>query len=382
MYPLEDILVVSVEQAVAAPVCTARLCEAGARVIKIERETGDFARGYDSVAGGDSSYFIWTNLGKESLVLDFKDPDDADLLHRILSKTDVFVQNLAPGALERAGFGSTALRERYPRLITCDITGYGSNPAVAGMKAYDLLVQGESGLLSISGGKTELGRVGVSICDINAGMNAQAGILEALIARDKTGTGSGIEISLFGTAADWMTVPLLHHDYGGKAPDRAGLNHPSIAPYGGYATRDGHTVIIAIQNEREWARFCDRVLENPALPGDSRFSSNNDRVKNRTELDEIILAVTTGLDRDELIVKLKHGDIAFGSVNSIADLSGHPALIRRTGISSSGKAVAFPARAIVNSELPTDSARSRNTAPALGQHNEAIRQEFEQPQSK
>ena len=215
MKPLEGILVVAIEQAVAAPVCTARLCEAGARVIKIERETGDFARGYDNVAGGDSSYFLWNNRGKESLVLDFKNQDDAALLHKILGDADVLVQNLAPGALKRSGFGSAALRERYPRLITCDISGYGDNESVSGMKAYDFLVQAESGLVSISGGVNELGRVGVSICDISAGMNAHAGVLEALLARQITGKGSGVQVSLFGTAADWMTVPLLHSDYGG-----------------------------------------------------------------------------------------------------------------------------------------------------------------------
>jgi crotonobetainyl-CoA:carnitine CoA-transferase CaiB-like acyl-CoA transferase len=225
MAPLEGILVVTVEQAVAAPLCTARLCEAGARVIKVERAGGDFARGYDSVAGGNSSYFLWTNAGKESLVLDFKDVNDAALLHRILEQADVLVQNLAPGALERSGFGNETLRRKNPRLITCDISGYGDNEAVAGMKAYDFLVQAESGLVSISGGKNELGRIGVSICDISAGMNAHAGILEALLGRAQTGEGSSVKVSLFGTAADWMTVPLLHHDYGGKAPGRAGL-HP------------------------------------------------------------------------------------------------------------------------------------------------------------
>ena len=316
MLPLEGILVVSIEQAVAAPVCTARLREAGARVIKIERESGDFARGYDHVASGDSSYFLWTNLGKESLVLDFKNQDDADLLHRILAKADVFVQNLAPGALERAGFGSESLRKQYPQLITCDITGYGSNPGVQNMKAYDFLVQAESGLVSISGGENELGRVGVSICDINAGMNAHAGVLEAIMLRGRSGQGSGFEVSLFGTAADWMTVPLLHSDYGGKAPKRAGLNHPSIAPYGGYLTRDGETVIVAIQNEREWKRFCDRVLERPEVATDPRFSSNANRVSNRTELDAIISGITETLSRKQFISRLTDGDIAFGSVNS------------------------------------------------------------------
>ncbi len=379
MLPLEGILVVSIEQAVAAPVCTARLCEAGARVIKIERESGDFARGYDSVAGGDSSYFIWTNLGKESLVLDFKESDDAALLHRILEKADVFIQNLAPGAMQRAGFGSRSLRQAYPRLITCDITGYGNNPEVAKMKAYDFLVQAESGLVSISGGENELGRVGVSICDINAGMNGHAGILEALIERNRSGKGAGIEISLFGTAADWMTVPLLHSDYGGKAPGRAGLNHPSIAPYGGYQTVDGETVIVAVQNEREWSRFCESVLGAPELTTDSRFDSNRNRVENRKEMDQIILGVTTTLSRAQLTERLKQGDIAYGSVNSVEDLSRHPALERRTGISSSGNPVNFPARPIKFTDRQEGQGEDQSKipcAPAIGQHSEQIRKEF------
>ena len=373
--PLEGTLVVSVEQAVAAPVCTARLCEAGARVIKIERDSGDFARGYDSVAGGDSSYFVWANLGKESLVLDFKEPEDAALLHRILAQADVFVQNLAPGALARAGFASETLRQRYPKLVTCDISGYGSNESVQSMKAYDLLVQAESGLVSISGGKNELGRVGVSICDINAGMNAHAGILEALINRDKTGNGGGIEVSLFGTAADWMTVPLLHHDYGGKAPGRAGLNHPSIAPYGGYDTRDGQVVIVAIQNEREWQRFCKTVLELPEIVSDKRFDTNSHRVANRPQLDEIISGVTLTLSRDEFINRLLSADVAYGSVNSIADLSGHPALTRREGISSHGKPVSLPSRAI-HHLAPIQATEDPYRAPRIGEHSESIRQEF------
>ncbi len=377
MLPLEDILVVSIEQAVAAPVCTARLSEAGARVIKIERVTGDFARGYDNVAGGDSSYFFWANLGKESLTLDFKNCEDQKLLHKIIARADVYVQNLAPGALQRAGFGSDALRDRYPHLITCDITGYGSNQAVQNMKAYDFLVQAESGLVSISGGKNECGRVGVSICDINAGMNAHAGILEALIRKMKTGEGSGIEVSLFGTAADWMTVPLLHYDYAGRAPARAGLNHPSIAPYGGYRTADGQTVIIAVQNQREWAGFCKQVLGRAELADDPRFMDNKHRVDNRNEMDKIILSITDTLTRNEFVEKLANADIAYGVVNDIAGLSSHPALTRRSGISSQGEVIHFPARPIhqktnMSNQQDTDQPQS----PRIGQHNQAIRREF------
>jgi crotonobetainyl-CoA:carnitine CoA-transferase CaiB-like acyl-CoA transferase len=377
MKPLEGVLVVAIEQAVAAPVCTARLCEAGARVIKIERDTGDFARNYDDVAGGDSSYFLWNNRGKESLVLDFKDQDDAALLHSILERADVLVQNLAPGALKRSGFGSALLRKKYPRLITCDISGYGDNESVSGMKAYDFLVQAESGLVSISGGVNELGRVGVSICDISAGMNAHAGILEALLARQKTGKGSGVEVSLFGTAADWMTVPLLHYDYGEKAPGRAGLHHPSIAPYGGYTTADNEIVIVAIQNEREWKRFCEHVLMKPEVAIDPRFDSNKNRVRNRVAMDRIILAVTQCMARKTIIQRLDAADVAFGSVNSVKDLSIHPALKRRQAISSTGAYIEFPARPIFRTGMGDDPDQpSRSTVPALGQHTEHIRKEF------
>lgn len=375
MKPLEGILVVAIEQAVAAPVCSAKLCEAGARVIKIERETGDFARGYDDVAGGDSAYFLWSNCGKESLVVDFKKQDDAALLYRILEQTDVLIQNLAPGALQRSGFGSETLRAKYPQLITCDISGYGSNESVAKMKAYDFLVQAESGLVSISGGLNELGRVGVSICDISAGMNAHAGVLEALLSRQKTGKGMGIEVSLFGSAADWMTVPLLHNDYGGKAPARAGLHHPSIAPYGGYGTADDEMVIIAIQNESEWKRFCEQVLEQPEVAQDPRFNNNKNRVNNRQAMDEIILAVINSLLRSDAIQRLEIANIAFGSVNSIMDLSNHPALQRRTGLSSTGKPIEFPARPIQkNPHICDDS--SPTAVPKLGEHSHRIRAEF------
>ncbi len=375
MGPLEGILVIAIEQAVAAPFCTSRLCEAGARVIKIERKSGDFARAYDSVAGGDSSYFLWLNRNKESLVMDFKDERDAALLHNLLAQADVFVQNLGPGALERAGFGSEDLRKKYPRLITCDITGYGHNESVTKLKAYDFLVQAESGLVSISGGRKEMGRIGVSVCDISAGMNAHAGILEALIAREKSGTGAGLEVSLFGTAADWMTVPLLHFDYGGKTLSRAGLHHPSIAPYGGYQTLDNQTVIIAIQNEREWSRFCTRTLQNPELLADVRFDSNNNRVKNRTAMDEYILAVFETLTKNEVLSRLQESDIAYGSVNSVYDLSRHVALQRQTGISSQGVEIRFPARPIFHKDS-NGAPREAGRVPGIGEHTENIRKEF------
>ena len=376
MQPLEGLLVVAIEQAVAAPLCTARLCEAGARVIKIERPTGDFARGYDSVAHGDSSYFIWLNQNKESLVLDFKQADDAALLHRILRQADVVVQNLAPGALPRAGFASAALREQYPRLITCDISGYGNSPAVAGMKAYDFLVQAESGLVSISGGRQEPGRIGVSLCDIGAGMAAHAGILEALLLRAANGRGSGLAVSLFGVAADWMTVPLLHCDYAGKAPERTGLHHPSIAPYGGYAVKHGEVVIVAVQNEREWRRFCATVLARADLAASPLFADNRARVKNRTELDRLILHVSQSLSREDFIQRLKQADIAYGAVNSVADFSAHAGLHRRSVGSSSGGSVKLAQRPIVATYQQDADCRADSRAPTIGQHTQALRDEF------
>jgi itaconate CoA-transferase len=250
MRPLEGLLVVALEQAVAAPYCSSRLADAGARVIKIERPEGDFARGYDASVGGLSSYFVWLNRGKQSLVADIKNPDDSALLHRLLAKADVFIQNLAPGAAERAGFGSEDLRRLYPRLITVDVSGYGAGHSYTEMKAYDLLVQAESGLASITGHPAGPGRVGVSVCDIACGMAAHAAVLEALIARGITGEGSRLEVSLFDGMADWMNVPLLYFEGTGKAVERVGLAHPSICPYGAFETADGKLVLISIQNER------------------------------------------------------------------------------------------------------------------------------------
>ena len=264
--PLKGLLVVAMDQAVAAPYCASRLADAGARVIKIERPEGDFARGYDKVANGQSSYFVWLNRGKESICLDIKTPEDKALLERLIGRADVFIQNLAPGAMKRAGFGSAELRARHPRLITVDISGYGEEGEYASMKAYDLLVQAESGLAYITGRAEGPGRVGVSACDIACGMHAYAAVLEALLSRAITGQGKGIAVSLFDGMADWMTVPLLQYEGTGKNPPRIGLAHPSICPYGAFQTKDGHDVLIAIQNEREWASFCAHFLDEPNLP--------------------------------------------------------------------------------------------------------------------
>ncbi len=371
MLPLDNILVVTLEQAVAAPFCSSRLADAGARVIKVEREGGDFARAYDSVVHGESGYFVWLNRGKESLVLDIKNPQDAALLERILARADVFIQNLAPGATERAGFGSSRLRQDYPRLITCDISGYGEEGEYSQMKAYDMLVQAESGMCSITGSPEQPGRIGVSACDVACGMYSYMAILEAIISRERSGEGSAIRTSMFDCMADWMTVPLLLHDYAGKAPKRTGLSHPMIQPYGAYKTKGGRPILIAIQNEWEFVRFCDEVLERPELKDDARFSSNPARVENVDALREIIESVFIAFNRGELIDRLRNSKIAYGEINDVAALSRHPALRRIEVGAPSGPVslVAPPARVDAG-------ALKLRPVPALGAHSEAIRAEF------
>lgn len=370
MKPLEGILVVSIEQAVAAPMATCRLADAGARVIKVERPSGDFARGYDSVVHGEASYFVWLNRGKESLVLDLKAAGDMALLERILAQADVFVQNLAPGATTRMGIGSDTLRERFPRLITCDISGYGDGD-YSYMKAYDFLVQCESGLVAVSGAEEELGRIGVSICDIGTGINAFGGIMQALFLRERTGRGSSIKLSLFDTAAEWMQVPLAHHEFGGKAPRRVGLNHPSIAPYGGYETGDGEIVVIAIQNNREWARFVAEILAQPEMIDDPLYATNNARVANREQMNAAINRVFGRYTRAELLPRLREAGIAYGSVNSVADLSAHPALRRRSMMVNDELA-----QLIAPAIITGDDDSMYAPVPSLGEHTDKIRQEF------
>jgi crotonobetainyl-CoA:carnitine CoA-transferase CaiB-like acyl-CoA transferase len=370
-WALDGLLVVSLEQAVAAPYCTSRLADGGARVIKVERAEGDFARGYDQAARGLSSYFVWLNRGKQSLVADIKNPDDAALLHAILARADVFVQNLAPGAAARAGFDSAALRARHPRLITVDISGYGDAPGYAAMKAYDLLVQAESGLAAITGHPAGPGRVGVSVCDIACGMAAHAAVLEALIARGRTGQGRGLSTSLFAGMADWMAVPLLFYEGTGAAPRRVGLAHPSICPYGAFATQDGALVLVAIQNEREFAAFCAGVLREPDLPAQPGYETNVIRVHNRTTVDARIAAVFGALGRDEIVARLRAAGTAYGFVNEVAELARHPAL-RRVTVATQNGPVAIPAPPVT----PAEGAASLGPVPALGEHSAVIRAEF------
>lgn len=366
---LDGLLVVSLEQAVAAPYCASRLADAGARVVKIERPEGDFARGYDAVAKGQASYFVWLNRGKQSLVADIKDKADAALLHRMLAKADVFIQNLMPGAAARAGFGSAELRGKYPRLVTVDISGYGDEGPYAAMKSYDMLVQAETGLASVTGGPEAPGRVGVSVCDIAAGMYAHQAILEALIARGRTGEGRAIKVSLFDGMADWMAVPLLHHDYGGKAPGRVGLAHPSVAPYSAFTSADGVPIVISVQNDREWADFCTGVLGEPGRP---EFATNVLRVRNRAALDAHIASFFARHDRAELTARLLKAKIAFGEVNDVARFSKHPQL-RRVEIETPGGPVAIPAPPPVVDGVR---APALGPVPSVGEHSAAIRAEF------
>ncbi len=371
MGALDGLLVLSLEQAVAAPYCSCRLADAGARVIKIERPEGDFARGYDAAVHGLSSYFVWLNRGKQSLVADLKDPDDAALLHRILARADVFIQNLAPGAAVRAGFGSATLRARHPRLITVDITGYGTGHDYADMKAYDLLVQAESGVASITGHPAGPGRVGVSACDIACGMSAHAAVLEALISRGVTGRGRDLQCSLFDGMADWMTVPLLYTEGTGRVPARLGLAHPSICPYGAFATEDGALVLISIQNEREWAGFCAGFLDEPHLASAPGFDSNNARVANRPAVDGHIAAAFLRLSRDAVAARLRAARTAYGFVNDVPALARHPAL-RRTAVHTPGGAVQLVAPPVIqDGEAP-----ALGPVPEIGEHSTSIRDEF------
>ncbi len=376
MAALEGLLVVAIEQAVAAPLCTARLRDAGARIIKVEREEGDFARRYDTAACGDSSYFAWLNHGKESLVLDFKLAEDASVLRRILSKADVLVQNLSAGALTRAGFDLAELRTKFPALITCDISGYASDTQYHNKKAYDLLIQAESGLVDISGGPGEPGRIGVSLCDIGAGATAHAAVLEALVQRGRTGSGAGVSVSLFDVAAEWMSVPLIHAETGTGSPKREGLRHPSIAPYGAYASSDGKLTLLSIQNEREWLRFSRDVLQQEAIASDKRFVSNDARVKNRQELDDIIATITQGIDATTFRDRLQQADIAFGALNSVDEFGEHPALRRRSVINSSGRPLSLPAHPAIGLHQLDTEVNKAPAVPQIGAHTEAIRAEF------
>jgi itaconate CoA-transferase len=327
MLPLEGITVIAVEQAVAAPFCSSRLADAGAHVIKVERPEGDFARAYDAAAKGQSSYFVWLNRGKDSVVVDLATKEGRQHLEQLISTADVLLQNLKPGSMDRLGFSLERLTKDYPALICCTITGYGDDGPYAERKAYDLLIQAESGLASITGSADGPSRVGVSIVDIATGATAHAAILEALIARGRSGKGADIRISMFDVMADWLAVPLLNSE-AGNPPKRMGLAHPSIAPYGVFRSKDGKDILISIQSEREWKKLCAEVLGQPDLPGDPRFASMVERVRNRQLTDKTVGDSFAALTRDELLKRLSDADIAFAEVNTMADLAVHPHLRR------------------------------------------------------
>ncbi|MEJ6682527.1 MAG: CaiB/BaiF CoA-transferase family protein [SAR86 cluster bacterium] len=376
MGDLSGITVVSLEQAVAAPYVSGRLAEAGARVIKIERPEGDFARGYDQFVLGQSAYFVWLNAGKESVTLDLRDDNDKALLRNMLTTADVFIQNLAPGALARLGFDPELLRVEHPALVICSISGYGEEGPYRLQKAYDLLIQAETGLCSITGIGEELTRVGVSVSDISAGMTAYQSILQALFARERDPDRAGrlINVSLFHSTADWMNVPYLQHRYGHFTPANHGLKHPSIAPYGAFACSDGKAVLISIQNEREWQTLCEQVLQNAGLATESRFQDNAARVAHRQELDELVGQYFIGFTRDHMIKLLDDARIAFGRLSDLDDLQHHPQNRYRKIETHDGIVEALGRGAVTSSDVPVTLKLA-----ALGEHNHPLRVEFGKP---
>jgi crotonobetainyl-CoA:carnitine CoA-transferase CaiB-like acyl-CoA transferase len=372
MMPLQGITVVAVEQAVAAPFASRQLADLGARVIKIERPgVGDFARSYDTTVKGLASHFVWTNRSKESLTLDLKRPEAADVLTRLVAKADVFMHNLAPGAVGRLGFGSETLRARYPRLVTCEISGYGSSGPYRDKKAYDLLVQSEAGLVSITGTGDTPSKVGISIADIAAGMYAFSGVLAALLRRAQTGQGSVVEVSMFDALAEWMGYPAYFTEYGGTAPARSGAHHASIAPYGPYLAGDGQPVYLGLQNEREWARFCVEVLGRPELVDDERFASNSARVAHQDALNDAITRAFAGLSAADVVARLDAAGIANARMNSMREFLDHPQLAAR----GRWREVASPAgtlRALVPPIMLDDAGPVMGSIPGLGEHTDAI----------
>ena len=368
--PLEGLLVVSLEQAVAAPMASRKLADAGARVIKLERPEGDFARGYDRVAHGQASYFVWLNRGKQSVVTDLSRDDDKRLLEAMVSKADVFIQNLKPGALTRLGYPPERLAALNPRLIQCSISGYGSTGPYVSRKAYDLLIQAEGGLAAVTGGPEAPSRVGVSVVDIATGMNAYEAILEALLARQRTGRGADIRVSLFDSMAEWMTVPLLLTE-SGKPPQRIGLAHPTVAPYGVFDTADGVPILISIQNDREWVQFAREILDDERLGQDERFATNVGRVTNRRETDTLVAQCFARQGHKALIARLTAAEIAFGLVNDVAGLATHPHL-RRVTVSTANGPVSLPAppARFMGEEL------SFGPVPEAGSDTDRVRKEF------
>jgi itaconate CoA-transferase len=377
MRPLEGITVVSLEHAVAAPFCTRHLADLGARVIKVERPGGgDFAREYDQRVRGLSSHFVWANRSKESITLDLKNADDKALLRRLLGKADVLVQNLAPGSTDRMGLSYEGLKATHPRLIVCDISGYGADGPYRDRKAYDLLIQGEAGFLTVTGHADAQAKGGISIADIAAGMYAYSNILAALINRAKTGLGCRIEISMLECMVEWMGYPLYYAFDGLPPPPRAGASHSSIYPYGPFEVGDGRSVMLGVQNDREWREFCRIVIDRPELADDPRFAKNSARSAERAALDEIIRDAFSRLTREEVIERLDRAGIANADVNTIADVWQHPQLAaRKRWVEVDSPAGRIPA--LLPPGVPADFAPVMGPVPAAGAHNAAIRAELE-----
>ncbi|MDE5446103.1 CoA transferase [Bradyrhizobium sp. CSA207] len=369
---LEGITVVAVEQAVAAPYASSRLADAGARVIKIERPEGDFARNYDKLVNGQSAYFVWLNRGKESICLDLTVEEDREVLDEMVARADVFIQNLKPGSIEKLGFGSVDLRKRFPRLITCDISGFGDKGALSHLKAYDLIVQAETALCAITGTAHGPARVGVSVCDISAGMTALNAILQALLVRERTGQGMSIRVSLFDAIADWMNVPVLQFEYGGHRTARTGVNHPSLAPYGAYRCADGKDIVFSVQNDREWVNFCAKFLKQPELIHRPGFVDNMQRISNRAALDKIVIDRFAQISSDEAMSELEAAGLAYGRLNQIEDVSKHPHL-RRIQVSTPSGDVHVIAPGAIFGEEDYPALRP---VPACGVDSGTLRKEF------
>ncbi len=372
MLPLQGLTVLAVEQAVAAPFASRQLADLGARVIKVERPgAGDFARGYDTTVNGLSSHFVWLNRSKESLTLDLKRPEAAGVLRQLVARADVFLHNLAPGAMGRLGFGSAALRKTYPRLVICEISGYGTTGPYRDKKAYDLLVQSEAGLVSITGTPDTPSKVGISVADISAGMYAFSGILAALMRRERTGEGAALDVSLFDSLAEWMGFPAYYTGYGGTPPPRSGARNAVIAPYGPYTAGDGKVVYLGLQNEREWARFCEDVLGRPDLATDDRFSSNSKRVAAREAMDGLITAAFSTLTAADVIARLEAAGIANARMNTVEEFLAHPQLEAR----GRWKTVGSPAGPLRTMAPPFNIEgveTPMSPIPAVGEHTEAI----------
>lgn len=376
MFPLEGITVVTLEQALAAPLATRHLADLGARVIKIERpEVGDFARDYDTTVRGMASHFVWANRSKESLTLDLKCEEAKEILNRLLAKADIFMQNLAPGACDRLGLGTKELQNKFPRLIICNLSGYGSTGPYRDKKAYDLLIQSEAGLVSVTGTEETPSKVGISIADTAAAMYSYSGILTALLLRNRTGKGTAMEVSMLEALGEWMGYAAYYTSYGGTQPPRTGAKHAAIAPYGPFTAGDGETVYLAIQNEREWLRFCEQVLECRDMAADPRFQSSSKRVQNRDVLEEIINSIFARLTRADIIDRLEKGQIAYARLNSVQEFVDHPQLAARDRWRDVESPVG-PLRALIPPVTMEGVEPSMGTVPSLGEHTHAILEEL------